>query len=158
IFVDETVRDKHMADNVAYLVDTHPPGTRFVLWAHNSHIGATRSEWSDMGARLRERWGKGYFTLGFAFDHGSFRAFERLPEGKATPWKPTSLGPAPPGSLAAALGLAGKPLFLLDLRTAPAEVRDWLSGPVPTWQLGGVFTGEKQALARHPWEKSFNAM
>jgi erythromycin esterase len=158
IFVDQTVRDKHMAENVAYLIDTHPPGTRFVLWAHNSHIGAERIEWSDMGARLRQRWGKDYFTLGFSFDHGSFRAFERLPEGKITPWKPTSLGPAPPGTFAATLGLADKPLFLLDLRTAPPPVRDWLSGPVPSWQLGGWFMGEKQALARHPWAKSFDAV
>ena len=158
IFMDPLTRDGHLANNLSHLVDSYPPGTRFMLSAHNAHMGAKPTDWADLGERLRQRWGVDYFALGTAFDRGSFRAFEYLPEGGVSKRKPLSLGAAPRGTLAEALGSLGKPLFLLDLRTAPPSVREWLSGPVPTWQVGGGFRGEAAALTRHPWGESFDAL
>lgn len=69
-----------------------------------------------------------------------------------------TLGSSPSDSLAAAFETAGAPVFLVDLRTAPAGVRPWLDGPVPSWQLGGAFRGEAASLVRYPPRRSFDAM
>lgn len=158
IFMDPLTRDEHLANNVGQIVASYPPGTRFMLSAHNAHVGVKPTDWSDLGERLRQLWGVDYFVLGTTFERGSFLAFEYLPEGSVSKRKAMLLGAAPRGTLAQALGSLGKPLFLLDLRTAPASVRDWLSGPVPTWQVGGAFRGEEAALRRHPWGESFDAL
>lgn len=57
----------------------------------------------------------------------------------------------------AALGLAGMPRLLVDLRAAPESVRAWLESPVPAWSVRGWFDGERHAIARFAPRKSFDA-
>jgi erythromycin esterase len=156
---DPSTRDGHMAENVAWLVDTHPAGTRFVLWAHNSHVMTAPFELWDLGTRLRARYHGGYFALGFAFDHGAFLAMDRR---SAHPYDPVplSVGAAPPGSFDAALGLADtwNKRFFVDLRLAPEALRPWLDAPMAAWLVRGWFDGEAHAIARIAPRKSFDAV
>lgn len=156
--VDPTVRDAHMAEHVAWLVDDYPAGTKFVLWAHNAHIATHPFDISDLGVRLRARYGASYLAMGFAFDHGSFRAMDWRSSPPSYEVQTLSLGAPPADSFGAALGLAGLPVFLVDLRSAPENVRPWLDGPVASWQLGGAFRGDGPSLVHYPPRRSFDAM
>ncbi|GLZ02883.1 hypothetical protein Acsp03_03500 [Actinomadura sp. NBRC 104412] len=58
------IRDTHMADTLDRLLDHHGPGSKAVVWAHNSHVGdaaATSMETAGMinlGRLARERHGR----------------------------------------------------------------------------------------------------
>src|SRR4029079_9342127 len=76
-------------------------------------------------------------------------------------WGPArvfSVGPAPPGSFEAALGLARLPLFAVDLRAAEGEVNAWLGSRSATRVIRGYFVSEQRALERHAPRRSFDAM
>jgi erythromycin esterase len=153
--VDPSRRDRDMADEVAWLAERYPAGTRFVLWAHNAHVALQPFGLSDLGARLRARYGKEYFALGFAFDHGAFRAMDWRAKRQYEPTE-LSVGAPLPDSYEAALALAGSPRFLVDLRAAPASVRDWLDAGLMMWSVGGGFSGEKGARLRASPRGSFD--
>ncbi|HEX8117990.1 MAG TPA: erythromycin esterase family protein, partial [Pyrinomonadaceae bacterium] len=63
-------RDLYMADNFRRIVAREPPGTRFVLWAHNAHIATTDhgGGYPTMGFYLRRFYGESYYALGFSFN------------------------------------------------------------------------------------------
>jgi erythromycin esterase len=130
-------RDESMARNIQWILKQNPDA-KVVVWAHNGHvanstIGGSRS----MGAALREALGKQMVIFGFAFHQGSFQAIEN---GKGL--REFTVGPAPEGSLDAALSGAQIPLFALDLRStesAPAEVRDWWRVPHQTRSIGALY-------------------
>src|SRR5437870_12285275 len=54
-------RDRAMAQNVKWILDQEPPGTKMMLWAHNGHVAAAAPldapDHMPMGAHLREFFG-----------------------------------------------------------------------------------------------------
>jgi len=74
------LRDRHMFDVLKTLLDFRGPGSRAVVWAHNSHVGDARA--TEMSARRelnlgqlsRQAWGNRSFHVGFGTDHGSVAA------------------------------------------------------------------------------------
>ncbi len=92
------IRDEHMVESLAHLLDRHGHGSRAVVWAHNSHVGDYRA--TDMvenglvslGGLARERFGKENVALvGFGTYKGQVLAAEqwggaprvmRVPEAK----------------------------------------------------------------------------
>jgi erythromycin esterase-like protein len=60
-----------MFENIQWLVDHHPPGTKFLLDGHNNHIAAEQHTNPYTGQLLREHWGAHYVTIGFSFSEGS---------------------------------------------------------------------------------------
>jgi erythromycin esterase len=93
------VRDIHMADTVDRLAHHHGPGSRGLVWEHNTHVGDARA--TDMadaglvnvGQLVRERHGdEGVVLVGFAAHRGSViaadswgepEAVRRVPEARA---------------------------------------------------------------------------
>jgi erythromycin esterase len=65
-------RDKHMAENVKFIIDSLPKGTKIVIWAHNGHI-ANGFTWKNTGQHLRERYGSRYYALGLTLGGGTFQ-------------------------------------------------------------------------------------
>jgi erythromycin esterase len=72
------VRDRHMDDTLARLLDHYGPAAKAVVWAHNTHVGDARA--TDMadagevniGQLARERYGAGQVVLvGAATHHGT---------------------------------------------------------------------------------------
>jgi erythromycin esterase-like protein len=93
----------------------HNPDAKIVLWAHNGHVSNTGfSGTRSMGSYLRQTYGKQMVNFGFAFNQGSFRAWE---PGKSL--HDFTVPPAPGGTLDRALAATGIPLFAVDLRSVP---------------------------------------
>jgi erythromycin esterase len=124
-------RGEAMASNVEWLRTVHP-NEKIVLWAHNTHVafGAGADNLKSMGARLRERFGKQMYVVGFAFRQGTLRAIG-LEDGKAKALSVYHAPPSPEGSGDAVLSAAGMPLFFLDMGTLPSggPLAHWLAGP-----------------------------
>lgn len=122
--VDE-VRDRAMADNVLWAVQREGAGGRVALWAHNSHLMKTMDpeQGPRLGLFLDSMLGRDYVNVGFAFYQGA-------PSGWAS-YQTGISEPAKDGTLDGELARVGLPLFVLDLRAAPAEgsVHEWLDRP-----------------------------
>lgn len=114
------LRDSHMAETLDALVshlDRHTPGTKVVVWAHNSHIGDARAtevgrigEW-NIGQLVRERHGDQARLVGFSTYTGTVTAADNWDE----PPKRKKVNPALPGSYESLFHEAGVPRFLLRL-------------------------------------------
>jgi erythromycin esterase len=154
---DYSARDAQMVENIAWLVDHHPPGTRLLLDAHNGHIAAEDHSLIYMGRLLRERWGAGYVPIGFAFGEGSLYAMD-WQRGASNRKGTFKLGPAPHGTFDGDLGLAGIPTFVVDLRAADGPVGAWLRSPQRMHHVGGRFEGPEQSFERYTPARAFDAV
>ena len=150
-------RDEAMTDNVEWFRQIHP-NEKIVLWAHNSHVsfGPSSDSMKTMGARLREKYGKQMYVVGFAFRQGRLRAVG-LENGKSTKLSIYNAAPSPEGSGDAILSAAGLPLFFLDMATLPAggQLSNWLAGThlfhnvSANWVVGNADSNlEPQALSK----------
>lgn len=146
-----------MADNVQWILETEGAASRIVLWAHNMHVSlftwAVACAWSSMGAHLRHRYGPDYLALGFAFHRGSFQAIDWTdPSEPSEGLTAFTVGPAPEGTVSAALTKVGLPLFLIDLRSAPSSgpVAQWLETEHPERDIGATFHKTWDTLAQLP--------
>jgi erythromycin esterase len=110
-------RDTALAANARWVLDRSGPNGKVVVWAHNAHVakvpidvpGMTQGDVVSMGQRLARSLGDGYRTIGTAFDR---RAAD-------------SAG-AEPTTVDGVLASVGRPLFLVDLNSAPPAARLWL--------------------------------
>lgn len=154
---DRGARDRAMAANIKWIADRHP-GERMVVWAHNGHVSAETLPFSPggtMGVHMRRAFGNELFIIGFAFDHGAFRAVK-----PGTGLMVHTVPPLDESTFDRALALNGPPLFVLDLRKARGEVREWLSSPLPTRAPGAIYdeARPKASVARiHPLQ-SYDAI
>lgn len=71
------VRDSHMQETLERLLDHHGPGSRAIVWEHNTHIGDARATdmaaagMHNIGQLARQRWGMEDVVLtGFAGHRG----------------------------------------------------------------------------------------
>jgi erythromycin esterase len=132
-------RDRYMAENVRWILNHEPTGTRMVLWAHNGHVAGSSSysQGEPMGSHLRRMFGDELVIAGFAFGEGSFQARD-----SSGPLREFTLGPPPVGTLDATLLSLHLPLFVLDLREEPSDekVRKWLGVPHFSRQIGASFS------------------
>jgi erythromycin esterase len=105
-------RERIMADNIGWIAEQAPPGSKVILWAHNFHVRKDPEGW--MGSYLAERFGRDLFVFGFAFGEGRYNT--QGPKGiMIAPEAPPPL----PGSAESYLRAAGLPRFFLDLRRVP---------------------------------------
>lgn len=137
-------RDRHMADNLAWLL-ARRPGGKVMVWAHNGHI-ATRPERLALGRHLRERYGHNYLSIGFVLGSGSYRAVDArtVPVGGGPREFATfPFGPPPAGTIDALLARTGYRTFAVDLRSAHGAIRDLLGRPMWIRQGAGVVIGSE---------------
>jgi erythromycin esterase len=114
------VRERLMSDAVAALVEgaggSAGAGPAVVWWGHVRHVRVRLDDdGPSAGARLRERYGRGYYALGLLAGRGEFRARHRR-RLRSTTRNPVlhRLPAPPPGSIEETLGQGGS--CLLDLR------------------------------------------
>ena len=143
-------RDRAMAENVKWILDQEPPGTKMMLWAHNGHVAtAAPRDTPDrmpMGGHLREFFGDRLVSCGFVFQQGGFRAVDMTVNQVGD----FTVGPAPRGSLDATLAGVGAPLFAIDLRHLPAgKVADWFAEPHFSRQIGGGYSEATPGVWMH---------
>ena len=113
------IRDTHMIETLERLVNHHGPGTKAIVWEHNTHIGDARA--TDMaragmvnvGQLARERWDDvGVVLVGFGSHRGSVIAGDEW----GAPMRRMPVPPARGGSWEDVLHRAGpeNKLLLLD--------------------------------------------
>jgi len=135
-------RDAYMADNLRRLAAREPASTRFLVWAHNGHIGVGAPEQPTLGTQFRRLFGDTYYALGFAFDHGGFQSRDSRPK-QAAQWMLTGFNanPAPEGSVEWYLARTGTKSFLVDFRSAGKDelLGEWLGSPHPMRSIGSGY-------------------
>lgn len=125
------VRDRHMDDTLARLLDRYGPDARAVVWAHNTHVGDARA--TDMaelgevniGQLARERYGRDRVVLvGF----GTYRGTVVAGDTWGAPMRLMPVPPARPGSLEAILSVAApaESLFVFPTDGRPDLLTDEL--------------------------------
>ena len=137
------IRDKAMADNVAWILENEGPRCKMVVWAHNGHVardprGIFDGAIVSMGMHLARRFDRDLVVVGFAFGEGAFRAVV-IEEGNRRSLREVVIGPAPDESLDAVLARTDIPVFMLDLRHVDQDVAPWLQQPQITREIGAFF-------------------
>lgn len=141
-------RDRAMAENVRW-IQAREHGAKMVLWAHNAHISdlgylGLRS----MGQWLRDALGPKVVSVGFTFDHGSFRAVE-MPVHLKHGVRDFEVEPAAAASIAGELAALGLERALFDLRSlAPGSAaRTWFEAGRPWRDLESTYWVPKPGAA-----------
>jgi len=137
------IRDKAMAENVAWILENEGPQCKMVVWAHNAHVardprGIFDGAVVSMGMHLARRLGPELVVVGFAFGEGAFQAVV-IEEGDRRPIREVAIGPAPDNTLDAVLALTGIPVFMVDLRHVDENFALWLKEPQITREIGAFF-------------------
>ena len=147
------LRDRHMVetlDALAAYMDDHVGRSKFVVWAHNSHLGDARAtemgehgEW-NVGQLIRERHERECFNIGFTTHEGTVTA--------ASDWD----GPAErkrvrgsmPGSYERLFHDAQVPGFLLDLRGG-SDLRSSLPGRALERAIGVIYLPQTERVSHY---------
>ncbi|MFF7312596.1 erythromycin esterase family protein [Streptomyces sp. NPDC008137] len=127
------LRDQVMAENVEWW--RRHTGTRILLSAHNTHVSYDSFDTrypKTQGSFLRDALGSRYTSIGFSFHKGSFKAFGTDDNVIRT----YRVDGAKPGSNEQTLDKARRDDYILDMRTAPGPVREWLDKERATWNIG----------------------
>jgi erythromycin esterase len=143
----KTFRDQAMAENVKWILDQEPHGTKMMLWAHNAHVAAEGLQHPPMGAHLRRIFGDRAVLCGFVFNEGGFQAGDTATNVLTN----FTVGPAPRGSLDATLAAIGAPLFAIDLRHLPeGKVAGWFDAAHRSRQIGAGYSEETPGVWLQP--------
>jgi len=152
-------RDRAMAENVKWILETEGPAAKIVLWSHNGHASTEAMSFAPegkMGVHLRRAYGAQMVVVGFAFNRGRFQAISQKMGGL----RQHTVEAAPLGSFDNALSRAGAPIFALDLRSAEGEARAWLDSPLRHRSVGAVYEpdhADSYLAVMHP-RRSFDAV
>ncbi|NKX54823.1 erythromycin esterase family protein [Arthrobacter sp. E918] len=139
------VRDVHMADTIARIAEHLGPGSKGLVWEHNTHIGDARAtDMADVGMvnvgqLVRQRHAEdGVSLIGFAGGRGSVIAADSWGSAERTMPVPA----ARPGSHEELLGqaLPGPSLLMFDGRDGP-----WLSAWLGHRAIGVVYDPRRDA-------------
>lgn len=138
------IRDRAMAENVAWILDNEGPRCKMVVWAHNGHVardprGIFDGMVESMGMHLARRFGPELVVVGFAFGEGAFQAV--VEEGGSRGIREVAIGSAPDETLDAVFARIGIPVFMVDLRRVDADVALWFREPQVTREIGAFFKG-----------------
>jgi len=147
---DSRVRDRAMADNVAWILAQNPD-SKIILWAHNGHV-AKQEGW--MGHYLDQMYGDEQIVFGFATYEGQYYAVNQGGGDRGN----HDLQTPPPESIEAALEGTGLPRLILDLRAAQpgTAASGWLTEPLLIRSIGAMEV-EQQFYPR-PLSRDFDAL
>jgi erythromycin esterase-like protein len=118
------LRDEHMADTLAVLLQHKGPQAKAVVWAHNSHIGDARHtdmgrsrDELNLGQLVRERYDGAARLIGLGTHAGTVAAADDWDE----PMKIKAVNPSRPDSYERIMHDSGLASFMLDLRAGAAD-------------------------------------
>jgi erythromycin esterase len=115
--INPTFRDSAMAENVVWLTQHLPAGTKLMLWAHNLHIGRFSTA---MGTHLTDALGARYVATGLDFGHGTFNARDT-----SNILRSHTADPLPAKAIESVLTQARVPNYYVDLRTPAAGTPEY---------------------------------
>ena len=147
------LRDQHMFDTLERIIDHRGPGSKAVVWAHNSHIGS--AEFTEMGQvrgehnigqLARVRFGEDCALIGFGTDRGTVAAASNWDE----PMEIKRVQPARDDSFEGHSREAGIDAFFLE--TGPGQkrsVRDALAEPQLERAIGVIYRPDTELLSHY---------
>jgi protein-L-isoaspartate(D-aspartate) O-methyltransferase len=151
--VSWNLRDQHMFDTLERLLVQRGPGSKAIVWAHNSHIG--NAEFTEMGQvrgehnigqLARARFGDGAALIGFGTDRGTVAAASNW-DG---PMEIKRVRAARDDSYEGSSRDAGIAAFFLE--TGPGQkqsVRDALAEPLLERAIGVIYRPETELLSHY---------
>lgn len=154
----ETKRDKYMAENIKWILDSETPDSKMMVWAHNLHVSKAIGNTSNltpeyregnvkrMGSNLYDIYKDKMYVIGFEFGKGSFIAnFTNKRNGQKENGKCT-LGTVKSGS-AAYIFSKVDPLFFIDFKACEKNkyAKNVLSTIQNCHDIGAGFWGENDS-------------
>lgn len=146
------LRDSHMFGTLQSLLKFHGPGSKAIVWAHNSHVGdSTATEMSlrgeyNIGHLCREEFGAGACLIGFGTNSGTVAAASEW-DG---PMEVKTVRPALAGSYEQLCHDADVPRFLLPLRgPVQTELGERLSKPRLERAIGVIYRPETELQSHY---------
>ncbi len=146
------LRDQHMFDTLQSLLAFNGPGSKGIVWEHNSHVGNALA--TEMGARgehnvgqlCRTKFGRGAYIIGFGTDHGTVGAASNWDE----PMQRMEVRPSHAESYERVFHESGHPAFMLHLREPTRRaVREELEAPRLERAIGVVYRPETELLSHY---------
>jgi protein-L-isoaspartate(D-aspartate) O-methyltransferase len=146
------LRDGHMFDTLMNLLKFHGPGSKGIVWAHNSHVGDSvatemshRGEY-NIGHLCRERLGQDMFSIGFGTHDGTVAAAAEWDGAMRT----MTVKPSLANSYEALCHESGVSRFLLSLRASPhPELVGGLSEPRLERAIGVIYRPETELQSHY---------
>jgi len=146
------LRDQHMFDTLERLFEFHGPGSKGIVWEHNSHVGDASA--TEMGARgehnvgqlSRARFAGSAFLLGFGTDRGTVAAASAW-DG---PMEVKRVRPAHEASYERLCHDSGVKAFMLHLRDpVKTALRDELEAARLERAIGVVYRPESELMSHY---------
>jgi erythromycin esterase-like protein len=148
------LRDTHMFDTLNMILDAKGPGSKAIVWAHNSHIGDARftdmgqhREELNIGQLVREKWGADARLIGFGTHTGTVAAADDWD----MPMKVKRVNPSLPESHERMAHDSGAARFLLDLRegVVDGELRHALLEPRLERFIGVIYRPDTERWSHY---------
>jgi len=147
------LRDTHMFETLCQLLDARGPGSKAVVWAHNSHIG--NAEYTEMGMARGElnigqlvkgRFGDEARLIGFGTNSGTVAAASDWD----APMEVKRVRPSLPESYERLCHDSGVERFLLDLREGEnGRARAALTEPMLERYIGVIYRPETERWSHY---------
>jgi erythromycin esterase len=145
------VRDRHMDDTLAGLLDHYGDGAKAVVWAHNTHVGDSRATDQarrgevTIGELARDRFGADQVVLvGLGSHHGTVLAGHAW----GAPMEVMGVPPAREGSLEEILHATAPPAALFVFPSGDARP-GLLADELPHRAIGVVYRPERERWANY---------
>ena len=147
------LRDTHMFETLCALLDARGPGSKAVVWAHNSHIGDARFTEMGMvrgelniGQLAKEKFGEKARNIGFGTHSGTVAAADDW-DG---PMRIKRINPSIDESYERLSHDSGVPSFLLDLRESETcQALDQLVEPHLERFIGVIYRPETERWSHY---------
>ena len=152
-FQNTNYRDSCMAANTLWLTQVAFPGEKVLLWAHNGHICRYDKKYElgrvrTMGYFLDRAIGEAYYTVGFDFDRGAFRASDAHGMKRSF-----SVSDSKKKSLGWYFRFNNHPIFFWSWKDAQAHqsLSKWASKEHHIRTIGAGFYPEKEKWSYRHW-------
>jgi erythromycin esterase-like protein len=143
-----------MFETLCQLLDAKGPGSKAIVWAHNSHIG--NAAFTDMGQRrqeinigqlCKEKFDARARLIGFGTHSGTVAAADDWDE----PMKVKQVRPSLPDSYERVSHDSGVPSFLLDLREGEVgrDIKEALMEPRLERFIGVIYRPETERWSHY---------
>ena len=146
------LRDSHMYETLKALLDFHGPGSKAIVWAHNSHVGdSAATEMSlcneyNIGHMCWQEFGNAAYSIGLGTNSGTVAAASNWD----WPMEVKAVGPAVSESYEWLCHEADSQQFLLPLRgPIPSDLAEGLLKPRLERAIGVIYRPETELQSHY---------